>query len=55
MHIYSVEIYIRYKKRFELHDSDIIITDRSYEIVPYQTYRYNKNITFIKKIKKINN
>lgn len=53
MYIYSVDIYVRYKKRYELYDSDIIATDHLYTIIPVQTYRYNRNIVFIKQTTRI--
>ena len=53
MYIYSVDIFIRYKKRYELYDSDIIVTDRLYNTILIQTYRYNRHIVFIKKTTRI--
>lgn len=48
LYIYTIDIYIRRRGLFELYDSYDKITDRLYNIIPVKTYKYNKDITFIK-------
>lgn len=40
MYTYFVDIYVRYKNRLELYNSDVVITDKEYEVLPIQTYKY---------------
>ena len=48
LYIYRIDIYIRRKGLFELFDSRDEVTDKLYKIIPIQTYKYNKDITFVK-------